>query len=220
MACGQNGGTDMKECPKCGRMIPINSVFCNFCGHCYSNQMNIEEVLVPANYFKGFLLSDLDAVIGNNHKIYMEKFRLRKIKGYSFNWSSFIFGIYWMFYRKMWSYSLILWGVNAAVAILIAILGILTHSLVFELILSVLKVICIEIFFGFYADVLYWKHIKKILLSHDCRKRPPVYDEELTETLISEGGTLSIGEMIGIMFLYSVPQYLLREIVKSLLMFI
>ena len=102
-----------KKCVNCGEEINKNAPFCNKCGaqqpFTASNQSVQNEPFIPS-VNTGYENSDLKidgesaeevaGVVKTNIPKFMEKFQ--KGKKVSWNWGGFIFGPYYLFFRKMY----------------------------------------------------------------------------------------------------------------------
>lgn len=109
------GTPDKKFCSNCGAEIKSNAAFCPVCGE---KQFDAQYKFVPPaigfadnnayqnEYAKesrdinGKSAADISAVVRNNAPRFIEKFR--KNKKFSWNWGAFVFGPFYMFYRKMY----------------------------------------------------------------------------------------------------------------------
>ena len=106
---------DNKTCSNCGADIRSNAAFCPVCGE---KQFDAEYKFVPPaihfadhnagqNEYAGDIqdidgksVADISATVRNNTQRFVEKFR--KNKKFSWNWGAFVFGPFYMFYRKMY----------------------------------------------------------------------------------------------------------------------
>ncbi len=119
--------TDTDHCEKCGSKIQKGAMFCTNCGARQTHNMTKKNsvdprVFVPAPDIKyersnekidDVPLADVACVVGKNADKYIPKFiRNRKI---GWNWSAFLFGSYYFYYRKM-----TIWGVLVMALNLIA----------------------------------------------------------------------------------------------------
>lgn len=206
-----------KECPRCHREVPLESRFCNFCGSSFAGTGDHQAVEIPRRYFSGFLISDLEAAVGNRFDVYMDKFQRQK-KGFkTFNWSCALFSYDWLFYRQMWGVAPVFFVIQSVLNVILSLSEVLLSNR------NAYLALCIIIWFGWFAfcgfsgDVLYWRHVKKMLWERDCFKRAPVYDESLTGELKADGGTLSVGATIGLLLLLLLPEYGVNLIIASLI---
>lgn len=206
-----------KICPDCGGKADIELQYCDCCGHQFYEDGENSRIPVCGRHFRGYLLVDIRSCVGKNYDVYMQKFtRLRKGK-FSFNWSSAIFGIEWMCYRKMWKYAAWFLGITQACSILIYI-GVIMwiRSLNVSDILSnnvrIPNLYWVQesgkllwfIIFGLAGDPLYWRTVKKKLDDRNCFQRPPYYDREIEENLRRSGGPLSAVQTVGMLILLAI----------------
>ena len=95
----------MPLCPRCGREIEPDSLFCRFCGERVSPP-------VPDASYDQVYEEDFRAFIGKNADRYLSQFRRFQITGrdrfaVTWNWSAFFLGFIWMLYRKMVLWALV-----------------------------------------------------------------------------------------------------------------
>lgn len=102
--------SNTKKCVNCGADINKNAVFCNKCGarQPMDNSSNVQPFM--PNFSTGYEHSDLTidgesaedvaGVIKTNVPKFIDKFKSGK--KFSWNWAGFIFGPYYLFFRKMY----------------------------------------------------------------------------------------------------------------------
>lgn len=119
-------------CSQCGAEISSDAPFCSHCGARQSNpqykEFNPFESFAPSpeNQSKyenenrtidGKSVSDIAAVVRTNTEKFIPKFL--KNKKISWNWSAFIFGPYYLFFRKMYKQGVIFMALNLAASLII-----------------------------------------------------------------------------------------------------
>ena len=227
----------IKICPECNTPVPLSSRFCPQCGACFSlhqadpsplgsapspSDPASDPVRISPKTFRGFLLSDLEICIGSQYSVYMDKFSKRRQGKHTFNWCSAIFSTEWLLYRKMWKAWLYvyllqsLWGLlyNVFLSVLSFFMGFplgflsLAESHLGLAVLFILVYWLIpSVILGFLGDGIYWRHIRSLLIRHQCFRRPPVYEESLVQTLQEEGQTLTVWEFIMLSLLCRLPSW-------------
>lgn len=113
---------ETKTCPHCRADVPEFAEFCSRCGRPLQSEEWSESANVQTNYaeyrpfqspfgaFNHFSpdeiigrhkAKDLAAVVGNNSIYYLPRFRrLIQTGSGGWNWAAFLFGPYWLLYRK------------------------------------------------------------------------------------------------------------------------
>lgn len=224
-----------KICPQCNTRIPLSSRFCSKCGYLFSTHAREDAgpsdaspspdlisspISIPSKTFQGFLLADLELCIGKQYSFYMDRFRQLRHGKYTFNWGAALFSFYWLYYRQMWS----IWPYAFGFTLLISVahnmllsaicffcgfyMGypqFVDHDLSFGIIYYIFYNILKMLVWGFAGDLLYWRHVRKLLTDHHCFRRAPVYDESLAQTLMTEGGTLTFWEMAMMVLIDVIP---------------
>ena len=106
----QKPSSNTKKCVSCGEEINKNAPFCNKCGarQPMDNSSNAQPFM--PNFSTGYEHSDLTidgesaediaGVVKTNIPKFMDKFKSGK--KLSWNWAGFIFGPYYLFFRKMY----------------------------------------------------------------------------------------------------------------------
>ena len=106
----QNSKSNTKKCVSCGEEINKNAPFCNKCGARQPmNDLSNSQPFIP-NLNTGYENSDLTidgesaediaGVVKTNIPKFMDNFKSGK--KFSWNWAGFIFGPYYLFFRKMY----------------------------------------------------------------------------------------------------------------------
>ena len=106
----QNSKSNTKKCVSCGEEINKNAPFCNKCGARQPmNNLSNPQPFIP-NLNTGYENSDLTidgesaediaGVVKTNIPKFMDNFKSGK--KFSWNWAGFIFGPYYLFFRKMY----------------------------------------------------------------------------------------------------------------------
>ncbi len=223
-----------KICPQCNAAIPLSSRFCPKCGTLFPSSQtgassarnphtsvpSPDPVPIPSETFRGYLLTDLEICIGSQFQNYMERFSKRRHKKCTFNWCSAFFGLDWLLYRKMWKTWLFAYGIltfsTFSYHIFLSTLCFLSgFPLGFSqlamnhpgtaALLALAYRLLLAIAWGFLGDKLYWRHLRELLIRHQCFRRPPVYDDALFQALQENGGTLTISEMLMAFFICLFP---------------
>jgi len=133
----------------------------------YTNNMYFEYIKRNWQYYE----HSFEVIDGGKHK---------------FNGAAFLFGIYWLFYRKMIGYGFAFAGIQV-------LLSIITTNLPFLRIITLLTTLTL---FSFFANNLYKNHIdKKILTLIDA-----YHDENQTRAVLSAENDVSVGLCIGLGF--------------------
>jgi hypothetical protein len=100
----------MPYCPYCGKEIGEGSRFCPHCGN------SITQSGRPAWSFPASNIipkeEDYIAFIGNNAEKYLKKFNAFTVGGIenfalTWHWPAFLFGFWWMLYRKLYAWALL-----------------------------------------------------------------------------------------------------------------
>ncbi len=111
-------------CEKCGREIEKGSAFCTYCGERQESPAFLSAYsAVNSKAFQedsgidGYSATELSSAIVVNTNKFITKFR--KNKKISWNWSAFIFGPYYFFYRKMMKYGLLALVINLIVSLVL-----------------------------------------------------------------------------------------------------
>lgn len=95
----------MPLCPRCGREIEPDSLFCRHCGERVSP-------MPPDSSYDQVYDEDYRAFIEKNADRYLSKFRKFQTTGrdrfaVTWNWSAFFLGFIWMLYRKLYLWALL-----------------------------------------------------------------------------------------------------------------
>lgn len=119
-------GAEAARCPSCNTKNPLEANFCQVCGYRLKEAEENEEnktydgpVIAPNPYTTPFggigadekiddiPVKDWAVFTGNNSHYFLPRFLIfsRKLKGIAINWAGFIFGGFYMLFRKMY-----LWG--------------------------------------------------------------------------------------------------------------
>ena len=127
----QQGGKTV--CPQCGAQINNDAPFCSHCGARQSNVQYHEYNLMNDFAFHtagqkkyendtqtidGKRVADAALVVGANAEKFIPKFL--KNKKVSWNWSAFIFGPYYLFYRKMYKQGIIFTALSLVASLIIS----------------------------------------------------------------------------------------------------
>lgn len=164
--------------------------------------------LLSEERLDGYLVHDIETLVGPNSSLYLEKFRAVLEGKKPFHLISGIFTGIWLSYRKMWkllpAYLLFTQMVTSLFLMLeITIVKIFSGSA--DLYQTMLVLVAIGqglcwILVGFLGYRIYWYHIKLCLDRHGCRDRMPVYDQALEQQLTRAGGCNVWFVIIGVLF--------------------
>lgn len=110
-----------RRCPRCGSENPEFSEFCSHCGQPFGeagwgNSAPCHEykpfhtpfeqkrsTVSPNEELDGEKATELSAVVGPKNEYYIDRFRrISKGRSGGWNWAAFVFGPYWLLYRKMY----------------------------------------------------------------------------------------------------------------------
>lgn len=108
-----------RRCPNCGTVYKESDIYCSKCGALLPKYEPKKEELV-----NGIEKSKWCAYIENNTERYMPVFEKKQNKKYFLfpNIAAMFFGLYWLFYRKMFKEGLIFAACNFVLSILLSIL--------------------------------------------------------------------------------------------------
>jgi len=168
-------------CGNCGAPALPDSAFCRGCGTALSTTP-------PA-------LDPLATFVGPNYATYQRKWEAcdRRSSTYSWNWPAFLFGLFWMAYRKMY--------VNAGILLGIACLESVATYL-FHLADAVANAmnLALAVVIGLQGNHWYRKHVTKRIA--DITPKVPV--DRLQATLAAAGGTNAGAAIIAFVLLVAV----------------
>ena len=155
-------------CSKCGASNEAGSAFCTKCG----NSLAKTEVVDHISNNESYTQDELSLFLEKNQSYYLEKFNLIEKTGdkKAWNWCSFLIGVYWMLYRKMYVQAIIYIIANLILGCIPFIGWALSLAL------------CVGL--GIFGNSLYLDHIKKTFTEIGCA------DSNMRSTLINKkGGT-------------------------------
>lgn len=163
--CGaKNAGTAL-FCSKCGNRLTTAPAATQTQTFQQPNPINVNTYYnanqqgapnVPQNNYAvgGYNAAEVDSVdsamVGLKSEYYIPMFQKIRTqnKKYTWNWSAFFFAPYWMFYRKMYAYGAIMFGIHA----------VLTY--INETVSSVLS-LCACVLLGLFGNYIYMDFIEK-----------------------------------------------------------
>ncbi len=171
-------------CEKCGQEVNENMAYCPKCS----------EMLIFNLYGKdtsGVTYDELQIFVGHEEankymKKWLEYSRDERDSSPTWNWAAFFLGIFWIAYRKMYLYALILASINLTLVIIIP-----------DRLKSVFNWIMI-IFIGMYGNKFYYSHAKKKI----TKIKEIQGDGSNINQRISESGGTNILAAFGVMFFY------------------
>lgn len=103
----------MEFCSKCGVQVPVQAAFCGSCGTAVSASKKSEEqpiTQVDQEYAQTIPKEDdtnLKIFVGKNYEYFKRKWDDIDSDFFSWNTAAFLFGFFWMFYKKMYLYTFI-----------------------------------------------------------------------------------------------------------------
>ena len=190
------------NCPECNASISDQALQCPQCGYVQQAPESSPAAPEPARTSPVGASDDelLDAAIGpTNLSYYRPKFdRFAAGQGsVSWNWPSFFVTIFWMLYRRMYGYALLVWFVLPVVLMLVAgivggISGDSSASVgTYYLLYTIVGFIIIPMF----ANRLYYRHAtKKIARAKALFSN----EEDQLREVYRTGGTGGAGIIIGV----------------------
>lgn len=120
----------MPYCTKCGKEVNAGEVFCRYCGFPLSAQQSprgVSTTSAAAGAASGISDAEMAAFVGKNADGYLAKFRSFTADGtasfaVTWHWPAFLFGFFWMIYRKLY-----LWACIALALAFVPCMGIMAH---------------------------------------------------------------------------------------------
>ena len=125
-----------KRCSRCGTANPTEKLHCEVCGTPLINETETPKEDNPYNYipFNPFInplggvgadeeissvpVKDLALLVKENTHYYIPRFKsVATTKKGGFNWSAFLFNIYFFIYRKMWGMAILAFIISAILSI-------------------------------------------------------------------------------------------------------
>ena len=191
------------NCPECNASISDQALQCPQCGYVQQAQASAPASATSAQAAAGDSDDELlDAAIGPvNKSYYRPKFdRFAAGQGsVSWNWPAFFITIFWMFYRRMYMYALLVWFVLPIVMVIISgMVGGVTGDpgatfTTYCLLYIVVGLIIIPMF----ANRLYYGHAMKKI----ARAKALTSDREAqVREVYRTGGTGGAGIIVAILF--------------------
>ncbi|MBU5594506.1 DUF2628 domain-containing protein [Amphibacillus sp. MSJ-3] len=180
-------------CPNCGEESVNNERFCSSCGHQLIHETNEETEKDEEEIWSKF--------VGKNYDFYKYKWGSvdNPAKSTSWNWPAFLFGIFWLGYRKMYKPVFIIFGIYLAIDIFAIFTGLYDVA---DLINEGLMM-GISVCLGIYGNSLYYRHLReKIVMFEDSQA-----DEQTIKYLggASKKGIFSVlGILVGYLAIYSI----------------
>lgn len=173
----------MAYCQQCGSALGMQAKFCGSCGASIESRAGSMATATPPFHAPpvppAYDPSDEVLFIGQNADYYRNKWKASEHgSGLSWNWMSFILGLSWMAYRKMWLYAII-------VLAGIMLLGFIEYLLNVPEAFSWLTTFAIWLAFGLFGNHAYQKHVReKVRLI--VATNPP---DRVAAELSRQGGT-------------------------------
>jgi len=191
------------KCIKCGNEISYGAKFCPKCGEPVKGvenaattepSMNADTVdLETEGRQNAFLF------VGKNQDYYFKKWK----KVNTWNWAAFFLAPFWLGYRKMYQYLLILFGAYLAIdGILVTLLPSLYESSGNSISIGVAA------FFGIQGNALYKKHMRQQIAKIESVTND---DHDRLHRIEKAGGTSGLGVLFsfGVMIAYALIMYAL-----------
>lgn len=201
-------------CSKCGKSNDDSSIFCSGCGAALTaaDQVEIKAKPDQDEFYK--------AVIGPKNQDYylrrFQRFDQTGKSGITWNWPAFFITFYWLLYRKMWLYALVIFLAPIFIGLLLGVLGAISND-PGDLIVGLgYLVYWLAIVFlpPMYANALYYRHCKKKIAK--AKTSSDDAQRQLTELSV-KGGTsnaaliviliLVFVAFIGILAAIAIPAY-------------
>lgn len=207
------------SCPECNASISDQAPQCPQCG--YVQQAAHSAPAVAESSATGPASDDdlLDAAIGpTNRSYYRPKFdRFEAGQGSaSWNWPAFFVTIFWMLYRRMYAYALVVWLVLPVVFVIVAAIvgGISGNPETYVSTYYFLWAVVGFIFIPMYANRLYYRHATKKIAR---AKAMYSSSEDQVREVYRTGGTGGAGlivavilvgvGLIGVLAAIAIPAY-------------
>jgi hypothetical protein len=173
---------------KCGKEVNAGERFCRFCGFPLTARQASSAMTTPsarsAERETGISDAEMSAFVGKNADVYLAKFRSFVDGGGSFSvtwhWPAFLFGFFWMLYRKLY-----LWAFIALALSFIPYLGILSHFV-----------------FAMAANYLYYTAVRSRI--QRVRSLPALSDVERAASLARSGGTNNVAVVLAPLIIIAV----------------
>ncbi|WP_373263286.1 DUF2628 domain-containing protein [Hungatella hathewayi] len=152
-----------------------------------------ENVLAEKRHFGAYVTRDVTAFVGDGAEYYLYRFsRVREGKPV-FHVCAVLFGTNWIAYRLMWKEALVIsFFIIGGSALLdraaICNAGGLGGTVVWQITGILYRLLCF-LFYGFFADRLYWKYVKTGLNRCGCQYKSAACPEAGNEGLEERTGT-------------------------------
>ncbi|MCC3866583.1 zinc-ribbon domain-containing protein [Terrisporobacter mayombei] len=166
-------------CTECGKENQATSSFCNSCGKPLKKVELSKNNSQGENSRSSYSSADcseeeMNTFISKNQMFYLEKFDQIRMTGdkKTWNWSAFLAGAYWMFYRKMYVQG-ILYFLASLLLSFVPVIGWVLD-------------ICLWVGVGTFANSLYLDHINKKFQEINCA------DSSYRQALINKNGGTNI----------------------------
>lgn len=190
------------SCPECNANISDQAPQCPQCGYVRQAAQSAPATAEPAAATPVGASEDelLDAAIGpTNLSFYRPKFdRFAAGQGsVSWNWPSFFVTIFWMLYRRMYAYALLVWFVLPIVFLIVAAIigGISGDPAVYGSTYYLLWMVFGFIIIPMFANRLYYRHAtKKIARAKALFSN----EEDQLREVYRTGGTGGAGIIVGV----------------------
>ena len=150
-------------CTRCGNEMDVGDNFCQKCGQAVVKKeikevekeemfpKEVNKIEVETHSETTDQLEEKLLYVGDNKTFYEKKWRKSQTpkKAVSWNWPAFLFMPYWLGYRKMYTYLLIVSIIN------------FLSGLIFGVIINVSFIILLSVAVGIFGNALYFSQAEK-----------------------------------------------------------
>lgn len=182
------------NCSSCGQPLSDETNFCQYCGTAIEKKTDNQEE--HNEYVEADLVIETSSTwktfIGKRADYYLHKWGFQNgvvTQETSWNWAACFFGIFWLGYRKMYRYILILLGSYLALDIFLLLLNV-NEAFLYTMNRAI--GIGISLTLGLFGNYLYYLHARRKIQQLSTAKQLN------TQTLVKTGGTSFIGVIIAI----------------------
>jgi len=151
--CGSTYLESAKQCPNCGK-APIEK------------NVQIDNTLI-----EGIPQSEWKSFIGKESDRYIKVFKKNEGKKlfFSLNWSALLFGLNWMYYRKMYKYGIFYLIISTAFYSLASVIcTIISQNIATAFMWGTILTLIFDIILRLLGDCIYKKHIMQNLNIHNA----------------------------------------------------
>ena len=139
-------------------------------------EQNMGQNVEQEERIMDYRLSDVVSCLGKQEDDYTRRFRRLREKRRTFNICAALFGYHWLVYRLMVVEALVLYAVDLAAviflpAVLLKATGYSDGAVVLGGLCTLLIGIVQFVVMGFFGDQIYWRHIKGLMDSFQCKDK-------------------------------------------------